>query len=57
MVGFHFYWSLFSLELMLISGLGRTGRLWAHEAYGIKPDIMTLAKPLAGNLFPINANN
>ena len=35
-------------------GLGRTGRLWAHEAYGIMPDIMTLAKPLAGGL-PIGA--
>jgi len=35
-------------------GLGRTGRLWAHEAYDVKPDIMTLAKPLAGGL-PIGA--
>lgn len=31
-------------------GLGRTGRLWAHEASGVVPDVMTLAKPLAGGL-------
>ena len=35
-------------------GLGRSGRLWAHEAYGVTPDMMTLAKPLAGGL-PIGA--
>ena len=35
-------------------GLGRSGTLWAHEAYGVTPDIMTLAKPLAGGL-PIGA--
>ncbi len=35
-------------------GLGRTGRLWAHQDYGITPDVMTLAKPLAGGL-PIGA--
>lgn len=35
-------------------GLGRTGRLWAHEAYDVQPDVMTLAKPLANGL-PIGA--
>ncbi|HSM69572.1 MAG TPA: acetylornithine transaminase, partial [Xanthomonadales bacterium] len=29
-------------------GCGRTGTLWAHEQEGIVPDIMTLAKALAG---------
>ncbi len=31
-------------------GLGRTGELWAHQAAGVTPDLMTLAKPLAGGL-------
>ena len=31
-------------------GLGRTGTLWAHQAYGVYPDLMTLAKPLGGGL-------
>ena len=31
-------------------GLGRTGHLFAYEGMGIVPDIVTLAKPLAGGL-------
>ena len=29
-------------------GYGRTGYLYAYEAYGVEPDLLTLAKPLAG---------
>lgn len=35
-------------------GLGRTGSLFAYEQYGVKPDIVTLAKAL-GNGFPIGS--
>lgn len=35
-------------------GMGRTGTLWSNEVSGVNPDIMTLAKPLAGGL-PIGA--
>ncbi len=37
------------------TGLGRTGRWWASEHYGVVPDIMTTAKSLGGSLVSIAA--
>lgn len=35
-------------------GFGRTGKMFAHQHYGIKPDIITLAKGMGGGM-PIGA--
>jgi putrescine aminotransferase len=37
------------------AGLGRTGRLWGIEHFGIVPDIMVLGKGLSGGIYPMTA--
>jgi ornithine--oxo-acid transaminase len=37
------------------TGLGRTGRMWAHEHWGLVPDVMTVSKALSGGFIPVGA--
>ena len=37
------------------AGLGRTGRLWAIDEYGVVPDIMFLGKGMSAAIYPISA--
>jgi len=37
------------------TGLGRTGKMWAHEHYGMRPDIITTSKALSGGYIPVGA--
>jgi putrescine aminotransferase len=37
------------------SGLGRTGRMWAIEEWGVVPDILVTGKGLSGALYPMSA--
>ena len=39
----------------VICGFGRTGHMFASEYYGLKPDLMTLAKGLTSGYLPLSA--
>lgn len=37
------------------SGLGRTGRIWCYQHYGIEPDMVVVGKGLSGGVYPMAA--
>ena len=37
------------------TGLGRTGRMWGIEHYGVVPDILVIGKGLSGGIYPMAA--
>ncbi len=36
------------------TGLGRTGRMFAHEHVGVRPDLIILGKALSGGAYPVS---
>lgn len=37
------------------AGLGRTGKMWAIEEWGVTPDILVIGKGLSGGVYPMSA--
>jgi ornithine--oxo-acid transaminase len=48
------YGTLFAVDEVQ-TGLGRTGRLFAFEHWGLEPDLVTVAKSLSGGYVPVGA--
>jgi ornithine--oxo-acid transaminase len=48
------YGTLFCLDEVM-TGLGRTGRMFAHQHWGLEPDMVTVAKTLSGGYVPVGA--
>ncbi len=48
------YGTLFCIDEVL-TGFGRTGRMFASDHFGLEPDLMTVAKSLSGGYVPVGA--
>jgi len=38
----------------ILTGIGRTGKMWASDHFGLKPDVMTIGKGIGGG-YPLSA--
>jgi ornithine--oxo-acid transaminase len=48
------YGTLFCIDEVL-TGFGRTGRMFASDHFGLEPELMTVAKSLSGGYVPVGA--
>jgi ornithine--oxo-acid transaminase len=48
------YGTLFCVDEVM-TGFGRTGRMFAHQHWGLEPDMITVAKCLSGGYVPVGA--